>query len=297
MRRYLMKKMLKESWQNIRKFPFFSIASSGVVMILMAFFILLIMVVLNMQAFSEQAQEKLAISVFIDYEADEEAIAELRESIQSAENVDQVTFVSKDESIQDMIAHYGKAFELLEGDVNPLYDKFEVSVLDEQQIKQTSRAFQELPEVYEVSYGNDQADGLLRLVQSVQKIGAVVLIVSQLFTILILVLTLVLGINSRQEEIQTRSLLGATPRYVALPFVLQAIVLTTIGGALAMVLSAGGYFWFMVKQRDSLAFFGYHLLPFRELILTLTGAILVGSVVVGWISAKLAVKISIRYPK
>ncbi|GCF95693.1 cell division protein FtsX [Enterococcus florum] len=297
MQGYLIKKMLKEGGQNIRKGPFLSLASVSVVLIMMLIFSLLLILMMNVQDFSRQAQENLMINVFVEYNTDQEGLTVLKSQLMDTPNVQQVTFVSKDESIQQMIQQYGEAFELLEGDSNPLYDKFEVTVEDEQQIKLTTQAIAELYGVQQANYGNELADNLLQLVRSVRKLGTVVLAASSVFTLLILLLTLVMSMKSRQEEIQTRALLGATRSYIGLPFVLQAMVLTVTGGVLAVLLTAGSYGWLLSRQPKALTFFGYHCLPLSQLILGLVGSVLAGALLIGGLSACIAVKISIRYPK
>lgn len=293
--RYRIKKVWKESWQNISRHRFLSIISWLVAAISLLFFSLLVVLLLNINHFTQQAKENIQIQVFVDSTADEPRIQALEQGIQNLENIAKVTFVSKDEGMKQMVEQYGSAFEMLEGDTNPLYDQLTVEVADNSQIQATLRQIRQLPDVFQATYGDEAADSLLSGLRGVQVTGFIILGITLLVTGLILFATLLMSIKTRQEEIRTRTLLGATKGYIYRPFFLQSVLLTGLGGLVAGGIALVGYHrlvtnWVRIP-------IGYNWLSFSTLVPCIIGANILLAIIIGGMSASMAIRSSIKYPK
>lgn len=265
--------------------------------ITMIFVSVLLLLMVNLYTFSKQVEDSVQIQVFLDSTTTSEEITAVKQQIVILDNVDKVTFVSRDKALKQLIQQYGSAFELLEGDTNPLYDKFEVQVADKEQIKQTAKKLQQLPSVFQARYGSESADTLLSSMRTVRRFGLILTVVALLVTMVVLFFTLMMSIKSRQEEIQTRILIGATPGYIRRPFIIQSMLLTMSGGGLAIVLSVLGYAWFFARFNPSILNSGYQLCTVLQAGLPVAGVILIVSFFFGWLGATIAVHSSIDYPK
>ncbi|GCF93808.1 cell division protein FtsX [Enterococcus florum] len=297
MRRYTFKKMFREGLQNIRRHQFMSAASLLIIVVTMTFLSLLLALSFNIRSFSAQLEENVAIHTFVEVSASKQDIDSLQKDIQKLPNVQSVTFKSKKQSVKEIIERYGSAFEMLQGKANPLYDKFVIKVKKERAIKQTNQKIEALKHVAESNYGDQTADELLRTTKTLRRFGWLLFGLGSVFTVLILFITLMMGIKSRQEEIQTRTLLGATPLYISMPFLIQGVFMSLLGSLAASGIALASYAWLTGLWQKGLRHFGYHFVEVRELLLLLPLLTIGTSLVIGLISAKIAVSSCIRYPK
>lgn len=294
---YRIRKLWQESWQNISRHRFLSFASFFIMAITMTFVSMVLLVLVNLQSFSEQVEDSVEIQVFLVSTTKPSELPMIESQLKTLENVDSVTFVSRDAALKQLIQEYGSAFELFEGDTNPLYDKFEVQVKNKRHIRQTAQELEELSAVFQARYGSATAENLLTSLRVVRRFGILLTIVSLLVTMIVLFFTLMMSIKSRQREIQTRMLIGATPSYIRRPFIIQSILLTVAGGVLAMVVSISGYGLFLSRFQLGVQAAGYELCTLLQTGAPISIIILIVSILFGWLSAVIAVGSSIEYPK
>jgi cell division transport system permease protein len=294
---YRIRKLWQESWQNISRHRFLSFASFFIMAITMTFVSVVLLVLVNLQSFSEQVEDSVEIQVFLVSTTKPAELPTIESQLKALENVDSVTFVSRDAALKQLIQEYGSAFELFEGDTNPLYDKFEVQVKNKRHIKQTAQELEGLPSVFQARYGSATAENLLTSLRVVRRFGILLTIVSLLVTMIVLFFTLMMSIKSRQREIQTRMLIGATSGYIRRPFIIQSVLLTVAGGILAMVVSISGYGLFLSRFRQGVQAAGYELCTLLQAGAPVAIIILIVSILFGWFSAAIAVGSSIEYPK
>lgn len=265
--------------------------------ITMTFVSVVLLVLVNLQSFSEQVEDSVEIQVFLVSTTKPAELPMIEDQLKTLENVDSVTFVSRDAALKQLIQEYGSAFELFEGDTNPLYDKFEVQVKNKRHIKRTAQELEGLPAVFQARYGSATAENLLTSLRVVRRFGILLTIVSLLVTMIVLFFTLMMSIKSRQREIQTRMLIGATPSYIRRPFIIQSVLLTVAGGVLAMIVSISGYGLFLGRFRLGVQAAGYELCTLLQAGAPIAIIILIVSILFGWFSAAIAVGSSIEYPK
>lgn len=296
MMRYRMRKVWRESWQNITRHRFLSVASFLIMGITMAFVSVLLLLLVNLQSFSKQVEDSVEIQVFLVSTTTSDEVPMLEQQFKGLNNVDSVTFVSREEALEQLVREYGSAFELFEGDTNPLYDKFEVKVADKAKIKQTAKVFQQLPAVFQARYGSETAENLLSSMRMLRRFGIILTTIALTVTMIVLFFTLMMSIKSRQAEIQTRILIGATPAYVRRPFIIQSILLTVSGGMLAILISFIGYGVFLNRFGSSVEASGYQLCTIFQAVLPVSAVVFIISILFGWLSATIAVVSSIEYP-
>ena len=294
---YRIRKLRQESWQNISRHRFLSFASFFSMAITMTFVSVVLLVLVNLQSFSKQVEDSVEIQVFLVSTTQPEELPTIENQFKALENVESVTFVSRDAALKQLIQEYGSAFDLFEGDTNPLYDKFEVQVKEKAAIKQTAKALEAFPAVFQARYGSDTAEALLTSLGIVRRFGLLLTIVSLAVTMIVLFFTLMMSIRSRQREIQTRMLIGATPSYIRRPFIVQSVLLTVAGGLLALLVSLSGYGLFFSRFQGGVEASGYALSTLLQAGVPVAGIILTVSLLFGWLSAVIAVTSSIEYPK
>ncbi|PAM93360.1 cell division protein FtsX, partial [Flavobacterium sp. IR1] len=150
------------------------------------------------------------IRAYIELTATPEQQEELRTQIENTPNVESVTFLSKDEGLDqliDSLNEAGSAFESIREE-NPLNDAFIVRAASPQLTESISQQIDEMPYVESTNYGQDFVERLFAFTDLARTIG-VILIVGMMFTAMFLIAnTIKITIIARKREIQIMKLVG-----------------------------------------------------------------------------------------
>jgi cell division transport system permease protein len=92
-----------------------------------------------------------------------------------------------------------------------------------------------------VRYGRDWVEKLDRLRNIAGAVGTVVGAAFALVAIIIIGTTIRMAVLQRSREITIMRLVGATDRFIRMPFLLEGLVKGTLGGVLAVGLSLGAW--------------------------------------------------------
>lgn len=205
----------------------------------------------------------------------EAEIQALLERIRNLPNVEQLTFLSRHEALEQMKQADPAQADLLagyEGDENPLSDEIYVKVTDVQLVAEVAEQIQAMPGVAKVDYGKEIVADLLAFTRAV-RIGGLALVLLLVFaTVLTLSNTIRLSVYARRREIAIMKLVGATDWYIRRPFVLEGMLLGAVGAAIASGVTAWGYIRLMPAIQQSIPFLP--LVPAEAILTDLTLALL-----------------------
>ncbi|MBC8283214.1 MAG: FtsX-like permease family protein [Nitrospinae bacterium] len=145
---------------------------------------------------------------------------------------------------------------LLELDFNPLPASYKLRFLDSENrlfhIREVAKKLQTQPGVESVEYGEEWIARFEKF-----------MVFSQIFLfaiggLLCLGLTLIisntirLSIYSRQDEIELMLLIGATPRFVKIPFLLEGMLQGLAGSVLALLFIGGSHYYLKNEFHSSI---------------------------------------------
>ncbi|MDR1514672.1 MAG: permease-like cell division protein FtsX [Synergistaceae bacterium] len=159
-------------------------------------------------------------------------------------------------------------------DDNPLPWSIEVSVDRADGVKGVAEALSVIEGVADVVYAVELAQKLANFSRFAGQFSVVMLLVAITASAVVLFNTIRISVYSKEEEIGIMLMVGATPTFVAMPFVIQGIILGGMGSLGASVLLSLSYNGIMARLKDLLPF-----LPFLErgMLVAKLGVILVGS--------------------
>ncbi len=197
---------------------------------------------------ADTLQSSIAVSVELKNGLSEEQRAEIEQKLSEEALVSTVSFLSKDEKIEDREFRkmFGSTFEeVLEE--NPLFDSFELTLTsasaDKELLDGFIAAVERIEGVDRVSYPARMAE---RLHATVGKIRLVLLLFGGALLIISLILvsnTIRLAIFSKRYLINTMKLVGATKWFIMRPFLGSSItqgVLAGLGAAALFALAVYG---------------------------------------------------------
>lgn len=276
----------KEGLKNIARNGWMSFASVSAVTVMLIVVGAFLVLIMNLNHFMNSVEEDVQVRVYVDLTASQEEQEELKGDLEELENVENITYLSKDEGLDRLIDSLGEgdkyAFESLREE-NPLNDAFILQATDPQLTKQVAEEAAKLSHIDKVDYGKQVVDQLFDVTNAMRIIG-VILVLGLMFTAMFLISnTIKLTIVARQTEIQIMKLVGATNGFIRWPFFVEGIILGLFGSVLPIVIIVGGYAYIYNNFADRLSIRIAELLPVYPLTLQVSFILLaIGMVVGAW---------------
>ena len=239
---------------------------------------------LNIKNLTGTFQSDVEVIVYLDPEASEQAVSLVQKRLRTEPAAVALTFVSKEQALREFSEQFPDESLLLEGmKGNPLPASLVVNLsprfLDTESLGAFAERVKQLPGVTHVAYSQDWVD-TLALVVSYFELGAVVIgTILAVATVTIIANTIRLSLHTRKEEIEILRLIGATGMFIAIPYVIEGMILGAVGGGLSLVLLKGVFEFFRLELNASGWFVGMeHILPVfpRQVsfLLVMTGLVL-----------------------
>ncbi len=231
---------IKEGFKSIRRNGWMSFAAISAVSITLLLVGTLIAGVSNINSLAEDIENDVSVRVYIDLAASEEDREALEEELNQVEHVEEVTFSSREEELDNVVGSYGEDFELFEGDENPLHDVFVLDTAAPEYTSQVAETVEPMEYVSEVNYGGAQADRLFQMTSTIRNIGLII-IAALIFTAVFLISnTIRITIFSRSTEIEIMKLVGATNWFIRWPFLIEGALIGLVGSIIPSVI-----LWFL----------------------------------------------------
>ena len=217
-----------------------SISCIAITLMVVAFSVILSY---NVEHFAESIRKDVTVVVFLKSEVDEEGIANIEKQIKDTNNIEELTFVSKQETADKMKDN--ETFEAVinswTDETNPLLDSFMLKVKDIDNIKATVETIKNIDGINNVNYGEDMIDQLITVFKVVEKASIGIVIALVIVTAFLIGNTIKLAIFSRKREIEIMRLVGASNISIKIPFVIEGLFIGVLGSIIPIILSVYGY--------------------------------------------------------
>lgn len=196
----------------------------------------------NVENTTKIIEGELSIIVYLNEDVNEEKIANIKSDLNSQENIDEITFKSKNEWKIEM-SEYDDTFETILNylDENPLLDSFIVKVKDVNDLKKTADYINTIEGVETIKYGEGMVETVISVFDIIEKVVVVVVIALVLVTGFLISNTIKLTIFSRRNEIEIMRLVGASNISIKLPFLFEGFIIGIIGSIIPICITIYGY--------------------------------------------------------
>jgi cell division transport system permease protein len=234
----------------------------------------------------------LRIMAYLQPGIDNNGLKELKQKILALDDVEGFNFIPKQEALnrlKEQMKHQSSLFRNLTQ--NPLPDSIEIRMTAAteswQKIDTLAAQLEALPQIDEVEYGQRWVGRFAQIISLFRLAGYAMGALFFMATIFIVANTIRLVIYSRREEVEIMRLVGATDNFIKIPFYFEGIIQGALGAmiGLAMLYIA---FIFVSSNVDKGFFPG--LFRFHFLSPTILLAILVVSMLVGWLGCFISLK-------
>ncbi len=230
--------LFKETWRGLRRGGWLNWAAVSTLIVLLFLVGISLQLSWGLESTLQALGSEVEISVFLDQDVDGAVIPGL---IERLEGVESVVLTTKDQAWRDLLVTMGTQdpeAAVLELGTNPLVDSLRVKATDADFLATIAAAIETISGVASVQYGSEVLERLSQLRDGVRMASLTVATVLTLTTMAVIMTTIRLIAIVRRREIEVMALVGATPTWIYLPFIMQGIVFGVLGASFAWGLIA-----------------------------------------------------------
>lgn len=233
---------LSEGFKNLLKNKKSTISCLGVMCATMLIFGLFFTIGKNINSWVQNLEQEQGMQVFMQYDATEEEINELREALNKIEGINSVTFVSKEDAYNTMKERFGKNEKALRGFTADAFSvSYIVTLTDLKMNNQVYDAINDLDTVREIQNKRDTIETLSKVGNTIQIVTFVMFAILILISLFIISNTIKLTVHARRKEISIMKYVGATNGFIRTPFIIEGIIIGLLSGILSIIVVGGGY--------------------------------------------------------
>jgi cell division transport system permease protein len=192
-------------------------------------------------------QKGIRMMVYLKPGTSDAARLDTKYRLQSIAGVQETRFISKAEAMQklkEQMAHYSALLDNLKE--NPLPDAFEVTVKpmarNSAELSFLAERIGALSTVDEVEYGQQWIQRFSNIINLFRLAGYGIGALFFMATVFIVANTIRLVLYSRRDEIEIMRLVGATDRFIKIPFYLQGMMQGGAGTLVGLLVLFGGFY-------------------------------------------------------
>lgn len=235
----MIKVLLRHVWESLKSLKrnsWMTVASISAVTITLILASVFLTIIMNITKVASDIEEDVNVTTFIDIGTGKEEINMLKKEIKKVNHVKKIKFSGRDDQLKNIRSALGDAWELFQGDSNPLYDIFIVSTDSPTNTKEIAKKIGNIKHVYKADYGGASSDRLIAFTKNIQTWGLGAAVLLLFLAIFLISNTIRITIISRQTEIQIMRLVGAQNGFIRWPFFLEGAWIGLIGSIVPVVL-------------------------------------------------------------
>ncbi len=198
--------------------------------------------VYNMHILARELPEKFSMTVYLKDGLSADDMNRLKGAIGADRLVSKVTYISKDDALDELRKSLKGSENLLDGlDNNPLPASFEVKLkrksVEPASVGQLAKEIRSMQGVDDIQYGQEFLDQIQKIVRIVQTSGLTFLAALLAGVLFVCYTSVKILFYRKADEVETLKLLGATGWFIRVPFLLEGVAIGVLGGAGALAAS------------------------------------------------------------
>ena len=227
---------LKQGVMNIFRNAWFSLASVATISACLLLFGIFFAIVVNFQNIVKTAQQGVSVTVFFNEEVSEARMMEIGDLIRKRTEVAKAEFVSADEAWEEFrMDYFGDEYS--DGFTeNPLAgsDSYEIYLSDVSLQGSLVTYLESVEGIRQVNRSEITASTLSGMNLLIAYVSVGIIIILLAVSVFLISNTVMIGIQVRKEEINIMKYIGATDFFVRSPFVVEGMIIGTIGATIPL---------------------------------------------------------------
>ena len=245
----------------------------------------------NMNYITEQIKGQCEIQVYIKDGTSNKRIKEIREEISELPNIKEVSFFSRKDAFDYYIVEnmfHGNKDLTVGLDKDTFRDSYKIKVHQIEQTQSTVEKLFKISNVDDVVNKQDIVNLIVKISDGVKKITLVVMVLLLVIAIVIMSNTIRLTVFNRRKEINIMKYIGATDRFIKIPFIIEGILIGFIGALIALIVISIGYI--LLSNYLSGAIDLFTLMPYISIAPFLIGLFVITGSFIGMIGSLISMR-------
>lgn len=270
--------------RNMRQWPFLCSAAILTMAVSLATIATFFLIVVNIEQLAARWTQEIQVIAYVQRPPSSQELPELIKKMEQLDGVEQVAYVSPSEAMERFGERLGNDAVLLQGVRSDLLPaSFELALHPEfrsqEGIEKIIDQLESLIPVDDLRYGQTWLERFNNFISMLRFVGAFLGGFLLFATLFIVANTIRLTLYARRDELEIMALVGATMRFIKIPFMLEGAIQGFIGGLLSLlflsisfslIISRGLHaFWLTPLDFDLL-----FLTVSQQLVLVLAGVVL-----------------------
>lgn len=282
--RFFMKQAFTSLWRN----GVMSVASIAVLMSCLVVLGCFALLLVNFNVNLNNIAKTNVIKVFCDTSLEEKDIKGIESKIKGLSSVEECKHITKEEALQtfkDKSPEHADAYNDFSGENNPLCDEFDVhyKIDAESDVFELESQLRNIDGVTKVNSVYEIAKTIDNLRNGIMLIFTVFLVILFVVSIFVIINTIKLAVYARKDEISVMRYVGATNRFITLPFIFEGIIIGVIASLLAFGIET--YIYNYVAGSSMAALSVVEIVGYEKVFLPLLGGFVVVGMVTGIIGS------------
>jgi cell division transport system permease protein len=219
---------------------------------------------------TDEWEAKVEVSVYMRDDASPNEEQALASDLTKMNEVQDVTYVSKEQAFAEFKEQYPDLWEGLPKDALPA--SYRVKLLDANDAVEVAARVEGAPGVDEVKFGGDVIKTLLQVNTLLRSVTFVMSVILMIAAGALIANTIRLAIYARRDEIGIMKLVGATNWFIRIPFMLEGLFAALVGAASAIGIVLGAN-WLLFSRIG-------RAIPLLDDVLRFSGGELMGVTIV-----------------
>jgi cell division transport system permease protein len=231
---------LRQALEGLWRTRVMSLAATVTMVMMLVLLSSLVIVLAGMQAGVSYVESKVDIRAELAEGVPQERVDALTIQLQALPEVASVTYVSKEQALEDFNRQRAEAGEQdLSGYItNPFPARLTVRLVDPRRYESVMEVLDgaQGPVVAKVIDSLRAVDRLVSVTATLRTIGVAVLLIVGITVLLIVVNSIRMAVMSRAQEIEIMRLVGASDHFVRWPFIVEGLLVGLIGALITLTL-------------------------------------------------------------
>lgn len=285
--------LLGEGFRNVFHNKKSSGASLAIMCATMLIFGLFFMIIENLNNAVETLETQQGIQVFIQKTATDAQMEQIGEQIQAIDGVNKVTFVSKEDALNQTKEKLKDKQALIAGwdESNPFKASYLVTLTDLKLSSQVQDEIKKIANIDSIQSRDETINGLVAIANGVRIVSAVILTLLVLISIFIIGNTIKLTVHARRKEISIMKYVGATDSFIRWPFVIEGIIIGIVAALLSILVLGIAYSLITNAAANSIiSTMGIKLLSFTDMTTLLVIVYMVLGIGIGALGSSISMR-------
>ena len=256
----------------------------------------------NIDEILRQVQEEQGMQVFIEDDATDEDIKNLKDEISNLDGINTITFISKQQALDSMkeaLKDNPDIFAGYECDNNIFPASYVVTLTNLSLSQEIQDKIAEMDFVKkdengkaQITSSNDTIDTLMRIARAINIAILVIFVLLLVIAITIITNTIKLTVHARRKEISIMKYVGATNSFIRWPFMVEGMIIGIVSASITIVILAAMYNYLTGKITSSDAFsrLNISLLQFTDMAQTIVIVFLGLGMGIGIVGSRISMK-------